>query len=68
MTPIEHLNRCRVDAAARMLAGAPNANVTQIALTHGFSTSQYFAKVFRNIKGCSPTEYRTQVGGGRKEV
>jgi AraC family L-rhamnose operon regulatory protein RhaS len=65
MTPIEYLTHCRVEQAARMLRQSPGPDITEIALACGFSSSQYFATVFRNHTGCSPSQYRaTQAWGG----
>ena len=58
MTPIDYLNHCRVEAAARLLLDKPRLKITDVGLTCGFSSSQYFAKVFRQIKGCSPKDFR----------
>jgi len=56
--PMEYLNWRRVEAASDALLAEPQKTVTNVALEHGFSSSQYFAQVFRRIKGISPTEYR----------
>jgi AraC-like DNA-binding protein len=39
--------------------------VTDIALDCGFTTSQYFATVFRRQMGRSPRSYRTEVLAAR---
>ena len=57
-TPIKHLNRLRVEQAARLLAEDPGRTVTDIALSLGFSSSQYFATVFRRETGTTPGDYR----------
>lgn len=59
LTPMQYLNRLRVKAAAEALRQSPDTSVTEIALACGFSTSQYFATVFRKEFGCSPRQYRT---------
>jgi AraC-like DNA-binding protein len=58
MTPMEYLAKCRIEAAAKVLKAEPGRSVTDIGFSLGFSSSQYFAKVFRKYMGCSPTEYR----------
>lgn len=58
MTPMELLGRRRIEAAERILLAKPEMNITCVALDCGFSSSQYFAKVFRKHFRCSPTEYR----------
>jgi len=58
MTPMQYLNHHRVKAAAIMLQKNKNLNITEIAYNCGFSSSQYFATVFRQLKGCSPKIFR----------
>lgn len=58
LTPMEYLGRCRIDAAVAMLRAEPQRSLTDVGLSCGFSSSQYFAKVFRKYTGCSPSEYR----------
>lgn len=58
MAPNEYLTKCRLDAATRLLRSQPLLNVTEIALDTGFSSSQYFATVFRQHLGCTPKQYR----------
>jgi AraC family L-rhamnose operon regulatory protein RhaS len=58
MSPIGYLTRCRVEAAARLLAERPAMNVTEVAFACGFQSSQYFATVFRAQTGRSPRETR----------
>lgn len=57
-TPGDHLLRLRVEEAARRLAADPGLNVTQVAFDLGFSSSQYFATVFRRYLGGSPSTWR----------
>ncbi len=57
-TPFHYLNRCRLERAARLLAERAGDSVTDIAQACGFSSSQYFATVFGQRFGCSPTEFR----------
>lgn len=55
-----HLTRLRLDQARALLQR--NANpVTEIALAAGFSSSQYFATVFRRYFGMSPSTYRRSI-------
>ena len=57
MTPMNYLNSCRVAHAARLLLEA-DLSVTDVAMRCGFSTSQYFATVFKNHFGQTPRAYR----------
>lgn len=57
MTPTQYLNQCRVEMAIRMLKDKPGQRITDIAIRCGFSSSQYFATVFRQHTGCSPLSF-----------
>ena len=58
MTPANYLNYCRVEMAAAMLSADLDKSVTDVALSCGFSSSQYFASVFRRHFGCTPNAHR----------
>ncbi len=57
MTPIDYLINVRLDAAAKKLSYAQSKNISEIGYDCGFSTSQYFATVFKNRFKCTPREY-----------
>lgn len=57
-TPLDYLNDKRIEVARRELSIQPGKSVTQIAFDCGFNSSQYFATVFRNHTGWTPTRYR----------
>jgi AraC-like DNA-binding protein len=57
-TPIQYLNQLRVDRACALLRNEPRRSITDIALDCGFSSSQYFATVFRRIARFTPRDYR----------
>lgn len=56
-TPIRYLIQYRVEKAAEALKNT-NERVNKIAMDCGFSDISYFSKCFREIKGCTPLEYR----------
>jgi AraC family L-rhamnose operon regulatory protein RhaS len=56
-TPADHRARARV-AEAKQLLRAGDFSITEIAMAVGFSSSQYFATVFKNLTGMTPREYR----------
>ena len=62
LTPVEYLNSCRIELAARLLAERSALSVTEVAYACGFNSSQYFASVFRVYSGCTPSEYRQRRG------
>ena len=51
-----YLTTKRVELAKRLLLD-PLHNVSHVAQRCGFVDASYFARVFRKIVGCSPTEY-----------
>jgi AraC-like DNA-binding protein len=61
-TPGGYLTRRRVERAKALLAGA-NLTVTEICMLVGFSSLGTFSRRFRDIVGCSPTEYRRRNPG-----
>jgi AraC-like DNA-binding protein len=64
-SPIDYLNRCRLENAARRLASQPAASITAIALDCGFSSSQYFCRKFKARYGMTPRAWRTDQAGTR---
>jgi len=57
LTPVNYLNQCRIDHAINIMQNQPEKSITTIAFECGFSTSQYFATVFKKITGVSPKEF-----------
>ncbi len=58
MPPMQYLNQLRVKQAKAMMEAEPHRSLTDIGLDCGFTTSQYFATVFRRLEGHSPSEWR----------
>jgi AraC-like DNA-binding protein len=58
-TPKDFLLRLKIEEAAKLLEREPTRPVTAIAHELGFSSSQYFATVFRRYLRVSPGEYRS---------
>lgn len=56
-TPLSYINEYRIDRAATLLART-DTPITEIALSVGFSDVNYFARVFRGVRGCSPSAFR----------
>ncbi len=61
-TPAEHRTRQRVRQAKQLLRSTQRS-VTDIAFSLGFSSSQYFATVFKNQVGLTPIAYRDRARG-----
>ncbi|MFG1814829.1 AraC family transcriptional regulator [Kribbella sp. NPDC049174] len=58
--PHRYLNERRIDRA-RQLLDSTELTITAIAHTLGFSSSQHFARAFRQLTATTPTAYRTSV-------
>jgi AraC family L-rhamnose operon regulatory protein RhaS len=58
ITPMQYLNHCRLNEAARLLKEQSGLSITEIALRSGFASSQYFATLFRRRFGHSPRTFR----------
>jgi signal transduction histidine kinase/AraC-like DNA-binding protein len=56
ITPVVYLNRYRIKQAKALLEA--NRPVTEVALAVGFSSSEYFSRVFSAEVGVSPSAYR----------
>ena len=55
----EYIRTIRIEEGKRLLRETPRS-VTEIAYMTGFSSSQYFAKCFKEAIGMTPKEYRMQ--------
>ncbi len=53
----QYLNKRRVTMAEELLAST-KMPVTQVALQCGFNSIATFNRVFRDVRGCTPTQYR----------
>lgn len=62
----EFTRRIRVELAANRLLANLHTDVTSIALSCGFSSSQNFAKIFRQKYNITPTQYRKKNAGSFK--
>lgn len=56
-TVFEYVNFLRTHYAAQMLKQNDDS-ILEIATKSGFSSAAYFCRVFKNIMGCAPSEYR----------
>jgi AraC-like DNA-binding protein len=56
-TPRAYLSRRRVERAKDLLAHA-NLTVTEVCMVVGFASLGSFSRRFRELVGCSPSEFR----------
>ena len=60
-TPSRLLNRFRVRLSQQPLRTS-DKTITEIAFNSGFSSSQYFSRIFKNLIGITPSQYRQRRG------
>lgn len=54
----DYIVRRRMMQAAKLLAGSPERTILDIALEYGYSTHESFARAFRQVWNCKPSEFR----------
>jgi AraC family transcriptional regulator len=64
-TIAEFTRRLRLEMAANRLLSNPDDDITKVALDCGFSSSQNFAKAFRQQFGTTPTNFRSSKTGNK---
>lgn len=64
ITPIEYLQKTRIEAAKKMLEQTGNS-ILAVMLDCGYNDIKAFRKVFRKEVGLTPTEYRLKFAGSR---
>lgn len=57
ISPIQYLIRYRIARACGLLR-QPSLSILEIGSQCGFESPSYFTKTFRQVVGCTPTEYR----------
>lgn len=65
-TVAEFTRRIRLEAAANRLISKPTQDITDIAFECGFSSSQNFAKMFKNAYGITPSDFRKSKIGNKE--
>ncbi len=58
MTPVNYLIKIRLEAAAKILEKNSSKNVSEVCYDCGFSSTQYFATVFKKRYKVTPSDYK----------
>lgn len=58
MPPLDYILRTKIEEAKKMLKNSGGLQVSDIAFRLNFSSSQYFATVFKKYTGMSPVDFR----------
>lgn len=56
----EYITQTRIRYARQLLLTQPSLRIREIAVMTGYGDQHYFSRVFKNITGVSPSEYRLQ--------
>jgi AraC-like DNA-binding protein len=67
LTFTEFVNRARVEHAKRLLL-KPQARITEVAYDVGFQSLSQFNRSFRRVTDKSPTEFRSGLKDGRRDL
>jgi AraC family L-rhamnose operon regulatory protein RhaS len=67
LSPLNVLNQRRVRRAETLIRDEPQKSITEIAMECGFTTSQYFATVFKKWNGQTPSEFKNDSGRPNNE-
>lgn len=60
LSPNQFINRVKIDKAIEMLSRCrPNYSIKEVCYMCGFTTPQYFSKIFKQIVGVTPGDYLT---------
>lgn len=61
VAPIDLVKDMRIKRSLQLLDSG-EYSVSEVAYMCGFTSPQYFSRVFKAAKGCTPTEYKDQIG------
>ena len=62
MSVIDYINNCRISKAEVLLIDE-NISIKDVAYSVGFTDQMYFSKVFKKLRGQTPTEFRRKNNG-----
>ena len=66
--PAEYIQGRKIELAARLIEEKGHETITRIAFDLGYSSSQYFATVFKQYTGMTPREFRNKQNSMRTET
>lgn len=63
LSPIEYIQKKRIEAAKELLLDDPNRSLDEISHTLGICSSSYFCKLFKQLEGVTPAAFREEKKG-----
>ena len=67
ITPIQYLKQYRIQRAAKLLTES-SMKIVDVGTECGFQEMSYFARAFRDMKGCTPSQFRKRAAAFRAET
>lgn len=67
LSPAAHLSQRRIERAQDLLR-ATNLTVTEVCTAVGFASLGSFSSRFRELVGCSPSEFQRRYAGGAPHI
>ena len=64
VTPIQYVLQYRIQLASGLLIST-SQKIADIGVQCGFQDMSYFARIFKKMKGCTPSEYRKKNNSGQ---
>lgn len=58
MTPIAYITKCRIQNSKHLLLSDPKLPIKAIAIDSGYPSVSYFNKIFMDVEGITPGEFR----------
>ena len=59
-TPAAYIRNIQMQEAQRMLDNDNDVQITEVALKCGFYDTSHFTRVFKQVAGCTPSQYRNR--------
>lgn len=59
--PMKYLASYRIEKAKELILGNPDLNIKLIGEMVGYDDQRYFSRIFRNITGLTPSEYKNKI-------
>lgn len=57
-TPLKYIIDLRIEKAKKLMESQPDLNIKDICTMVGYYDQHYFSRIFKNITGSTPSEYR----------
>ncbi|WP_373232370.1 AraC family transcriptional regulator [Cohnella sp.] len=59
MTPLTYITKCRIQKSKQLLLGDQSTQIKEIAINSGYPSVSYFNKIFMEMEGMTPGDFRT---------